>query len=52
MRARVHSDGRAAIAAMRQDPAAAAVLGQAAYRLRTGLLHATVPRDAVKQVTR
>lgn len=52
MRARVHSDGRAAIGALRQDPVAAAVLGQAAYRLRTGLLHATVPREAVKQATR
>jgi hypothetical protein len=52
MRARVHSDGRAAIGALRQDPAGAAVLGQAVYRLRTGLLHATVPREAVKQATR
>jgi len=52
MRARIHPDGRAAIGALRQDPVAAAVLGQAAYRQRTGLLHATVPRDAVKQVTR
>jgi hypothetical protein len=52
MRAKVHSDGRAAIGAMRQDPVGAAVLGQAAYRLRTGLLYATVPRDAVKKVTR